>query len=86
MEQKFEFKQLEIKPEGNWVKRNLLTAQGKKTIITSIIGAIAGALYYHFTEAQYVVDSITQDYLRSALIGGFFGFFITNSPCARGRC
>jgi hypothetical protein len=26
------------------------------------------------------------DFINSLLIGGFFGFFITNSPCARGRC
>lgn len=83
---KFEFKQLNIKPEGSWIRRNLLTTHAKKSALYILIGAIAGLGYFYFTEGKHMVDIMAGDILKSMLIGGFFGFFITNSPCARGRC
>ncbi|HBH49558.1 MAG TPA: hypothetical protein DDX98_13005 [Bacteroidales bacterium] len=81
-----EFKKLEIKPEGNWFKRYILSTHGKRTLLFIGLGAIGGVLYFYFTEGQYMKDITTGNILKSLLIGGFFGLFITNSPCARGRC
>ena len=81
-----EFKQLDIKPEGNWFKRTFLSQHGKRTLIYTGIGAIGGFLYFYFTEGKTMDVITTGDVLKSTLLGGFFGFFITNSPCARGRC
>ena len=81
-----EFKKLEIKDERSWFKRVLGTPHTKKTLIYIAIGAIAGAGYFYFTQGKHMEDFVIGDFVKSALIGGFFGFFITNSPCARGKC
>jgi Na+/pantothenate symporter len=81
-----EFKQLDIKTEESWVKRNLLTKQGKKTIIYTLAGTIAGIIIYMVTEEKKLAAITFSEIVPNLLIGGFFGFFITNSPCARNRC
>jgi len=81
-----EFKQLDIKSEESWVKRNLLTKHGKKTIIYTLIGAIAGIIIYLVTEEKKLAAITFSEIVPNIILGGFFGFFITNSPCASKRC
>lgn len=81
-----EFKQLDIKPEGSWIKRVISLPHVKKTIIYIVLGAIVGLLYYYFTEGKQLDNISFGEIVKSMLIGGFFGFFVTNSPCARGKC
>jgi hypothetical protein len=81
-----EFKKLEIKPEGSWLKRTLTSKHFQKSLIYILIGAIAGFAYYYFTEGHKLETMAIKEIGKSMLFGGFFGFFITNSPCARGRC
>lgn len=81
-----EFKKLNIKDDRSWFKRVFGTLHAKKTLLYILIGAIAGVGYYYFTEGKQLDAIAVNDILKSALIGGFFGFFITNSPCARGKC
>lgn len=81
-----EFKQLEIKPEGSWLSRLLKSQHTKRTLIFITLGAVAGFLYFYFTEGKTLNEMATSDILKSIFIGGFFGFFITNSPCARNKC
>jgi len=81
-----EFKQLDIKPEGNWIKRTFSSQHTKKTIIYTVLGAVAGIAFFYFTEGKELADITSGEIIKSMLIGGFYGFFITNSPCARGRC
>jgi len=81
-----EFKKLEIEPENGRLKRILTSKQTRRSIIAAIIGAIAGFLYYYITEGRHLDIIEAGSVVKSLLIGGFFGFFITNSPCARGRC
>jgi hypothetical protein len=83
---KIETKKLVIKPEGNWVKRNLWSPHAKRSWLYIVLGAIAGFLYFYITEGKHMDVITSGDVLKSLLIGGFFGLFITNSPCARGRC
>ncbi|MBN1116551.1 MAG: hypothetical protein JXA77_05085 [Bacteroidales bacterium] len=81
-----EFKKLEIEPESNWIKRAIKTPHIRKTLVYILIGAVAGFGYFYLTEGQHMDELSGRLVLKSMLIGGFFGFFITNSPCARGRC
>lgn len=81
-----EFKKLEIKPEGSWLKRTLKSRQTKRTIIAVLIGAAGGFLFYFFTEGKELAELNSAEVVKSSLFGAFFGLFITNSPCARGRC
>lgn len=81
-----EFKKLELEPESNWFKRTIQSKQTKRTILFTILGAFAGFLYFYFTEGKNMDVIQTSDILSSMLVGGFFGLFITNSPCARNKC
>lgn len=81
-----EFKKLEIEPEGNWIKRTFGTKHAKKTMIYIAIGAVAGLAYFYFGEGKNLNTITAGEILKSMAFGGFFGFFITNSPCAKGRC
>lgn len=81
-----EFKQLDIKPEGSWLKRTLGSQHTKKTIIYIALGAIAGLLYFYFTEDKQMANITSGEIIKSMVVGGFFGFLITNNPCSRGKC
>ena len=81
-----EFKKLELEPESGWIKRTIKSPHTKKTIVYTLIGAAGGFLYFYLTEGKHMDVITTTDVVKSLFIGGFFGFFITNSPCARGRC
>lgn len=81
-----QFKQLEIKPEGNRVKRIVSAPRFKTTVIAIVIGAVVGFVFFYLTEGRSMESIPASEIIKSLFIGGFFGFFITNSPCARGRC
>lgn len=81
-----EFKKLEIEQEGSWLRRFITSPQTKKTLVAILIGAVAGFLFYYFTEGHNAEILTAGEVLKSLGIGGFMGFFLTNSPCARGRC
>jgi RsiW-degrading membrane proteinase PrsW (M82 family) len=81
-----EFKKLDIKPEGSWIKRTFWSEHAKRSMIFIAFGAFIGLLYFYFTEGQHMEIISSGEILKSMAIGGFFGFFITNSPCARGKC
>ena len=80
------FKELEIKKEGNWFKRVVRSPHTRKTIIYTGIGLVAGFVYYMLTKGSNQQDFVVGDMVKSMLFGGFLGFFITNSPCARNKC
>lgn len=81
-----EFKKLKIELEGSWFKRKLLNAHFRKSLIYILGGALVGFAFFILTEGMFMDKMPTKDIIQSILIGGFFGFFITNSPCARGGC
>lgn len=83
---KIETKPLKLEKEGNWLQRKLWTAHTKKTLLFMLLGAIAGTVYFYLTDGKHMVNYEVVDVLKSALLGAFLGFFLTNSPCARGRC
>lgn len=81
-----EFKKLEIEQETSWFKKTIKNKHTIRTIIFIVAGALVGVLYFYFTEGKHLNFISSRDILKSMLIGGFFGFFITNSPCARNKC
>ena len=80
------FKELEIKQEGTWIAKTLKSRHFRKTIIFIAGGALAGLLVFYLTEGKHIVDMSFGDIFQGMLVGGFIGFFITNSPCARNKC
>lgn len=81
-----EIKKLEIEQERGLLKRLFKSRQFRRSLIAILIGAGAGFSYFYFTEGRHMDVLLAGDIIKSLLLGGFFGFFITNSPCARGRC
>lgn len=80
------FKKLELKQEGSWLTRFFKSAHNKRTLLLILIGMIGGTLYFYFTEGQKMDSIAGKDIIQYAFMGGFIGFFINNSPCARGKC
>ena len=80
------FKQLEIKQEENWVKRLLNSKQFRKSVIYILIGSVLGLLFTYVSAEMQISNINTKDILTNIFFGGFIGFFITNSPCARNKC
>jgi hypothetical protein len=81
-----QFKQLDIKPRGNRFTRTLRSPRFKTTLTAMAVGALLGFIFFYFTEGRLMESIPGNEIGKSLLIGAFFGFFITNSPCARGRC
>ncbi len=81
-----EFKKLELQEDKKSFISKLQSPHLKKTLIAIGIGAIAGFGFFYLSEGQHMEQIVFNDVLKSTLIGGFFGFFITNSPCARNKC
>lgn len=81
-----EFKKLEIREEGSFIRRLLKSGHFRRTIIIALIGGIAGFLFFFFTEGIRMDSIPASDIFKSIALGVVFGIFITNSPCARGRC
>ena len=81
-----EFKQLDLKPQGSWIRRTISAPRFKTTVIAIVVGSVLGFLFFYITEGRLMDSMPANEVIKSFLIGGFFGLFITNSPCARGRC
>lgn len=81
-----EFKKLEIKQEGPWIKRVLKSSHFKKTMLFILIGAIAGLIFTLIVERNNLEALNNRDLFTNLFTGAFIGFFLTNSPCARNKC
>lgn len=81
-----EFKKLELEQEGSWFKRKISNPHFKKSLIYTLIGAILGFVFFYLTEGMHMDTMPNEEIIQSILVGAFFGLFITNSPCARGKC
>jgi RsiW-degrading membrane proteinase PrsW (M82 family) len=81
-----QFKQLNLKPQGSWISRTVHSSRFRTTVIAILAGAAIGFLFFYFTEGRHMESLPGKEVIKSLLIGGFFGLFITNSPCVRGRC
>nr|WP_321453230.1 hypothetical protein [uncultured Carboxylicivirga sp.] len=80
------FKKLDIKSEGTWLTRVVKSKHFQKSVIYTLAGALIGVLVYYFTDAKSMSNIEINEVVNHIVVGGAFGLFITNSPCARGRC
>ncbi len=81
-----QFKELELKPQGSRFSRLIKRPQLRRTVVAVFTGAAIGFAFFYLTEGRIMESIPANDIIKSLLVGGFFGFFVTNSPCARGRC
>ncbi len=81
-----EFKKLDIKSDESWFKRTIWTSHGKKTLIYTLLGAVVGFILYFVSDDKQFSSMTLNDVFPNIAMGALFGFFITNSPCARNKC
>jgi hypothetical protein len=81
-----EFQKLNIEPQEKGFKRLLKSPQIRRTVLTSLIGALIGFLYLFFSEGNSLAALSTPEIVKSTLLGAGIGFFVSNSPCARNQC
>ena len=55
-----------------------------KPFLASGFGIIAGLLYYYFIGCTTGSCGVASSPVGSAILGGMFGLFVVNSPCAGG--
>ena len=82
----FEFKKLEIKDERSWISKALQSPHYRKTVLYATLGAIIGYLLFLFGEGSHLGIYWNDEAIQNIVMGVFFGIFLTNSPCAKGRC
>jgi len=83
---KIETKKLDLQPEDKGIKGIFKSKQYRRTILGIVLGAVGGFAFFYFTEGLYMDSLSNRDVIQSLVFGGFFGLFVTNSPCARNRC
>ncbi|MFO8001607.1 MAG: hypothetical protein R6U46_10205 [Marinilabilia sp.] len=81
-----EFKKLEIQSKNQGIKGLMQSKHFRVSAISIVIGAVAGFVYFYFTSGQHMDNLVFGDFIGNVLLGGFLGFFLTNSPCARNKC
>lgn len=81
-----EFKHLEISPENNRLKRLFSSKHFRKSVIYILIGVVLGIVFTYLAGGMQLSNLNLKDLITNAFFGAFFGFFITNSPCARNSC
>jgi hypothetical protein len=79
-------KSCEVKPRPKTVKEFFKSSYFWRPFLGIFIGALAGFLYYYFIGCSSGSCAITSNPYKSIFFGGFFGFFLVNSPCSRGKC
>ena len=82
----FEFKKLDIKPEGSKLTRFIKSGQFKRTLIFMALGALIGFGTFYFGKSNASGEFWSDVALKHIFLGAGLGAFISNSPCARGRC
>lgn len=82
----YQFKKLEILEEKSTFQKWLKSDQLKKTLLYSLAGMAIGYVLFYFSDSRsndVFWNSLAKEYV---LMGFAIGIFITNSPCARGKC
>lgn len=82
----FEFKPLQLQQEKNIWKRIYKSRQVRRTFLYMIVGAAISFAISFVGEGMQLASMSSNEIFQSIIIGAFMGFFITNSPCARGKC
>jgi len=72
-----------VTPKPKSVKEFFTTWYFWKPFLGTVVGLLAGFLYFYFVESKTIPFAITSDTYSSMFFGGLLGFFVTGSPCAR---
>ncbi|WP_421871105.1 hypothetical protein [Marinoscillum sp.] len=79
-----EFEKVQLGQEGKRAKRMERWRHIRRTLLYMVAGAALTVLISLFIEGAGAL--IADKMGNNILMGAFVGFFLTNSPCARGRC
>ena len=82
----FKFKELEITHEDSWLIRTMRSPHFRKTVLYGVVGAVIGYVLYYLSLGTDSRVLWSDEAMSNVLMGLAFGVFITNSPCARGKC
>lgn len=52
-----------------------------KSVIGVVVGGVSGYLYYHYVGCESGTCGITNSPYSSIALGGFLGYFVSNSGC-----
>jgi len=72
-----------VTPKPKSIKEFFTTWYFWKPFLGVLAGIGGGLLYFYFFECRTVPCVLTNDSYSSMLFGGFLGYFVTGSPCAR---
>lgn len=68
------------------LKERILSKSFLKAAAGTVIGGVAGYLYYHYVGCASGSCAITSNPYMSVIFGSAMGFYATNSPCNSNRC
>ena len=74
-----------VTPKPKSVKEFFKSRNFWKPFLGVAIGGLGGFLYYYYVGCTSGGCAITSNPFGSIIMGGFFGFFLTSSPCAQCR-
>lgn len=80
-----DFKEVDVK-RPNPITALFKGKQFRRTLLFMLGGAIVSAAWFYYGEGQHMDAISSTDWFKSGAIGALFGVFISNSPCARGKC
>jgi hypothetical protein len=81
-----EFKPVKLEGKAKRAMRQEQWRHVGKTVLYMFGGAAVSLVFTYLSDGARIETWGQDEISQSALIGAFMGFFITNSPCARGRC
>jgi hypothetical protein len=73
-------------PKSKSVKEFFASKYFWKPFLAATAGGVLGFLYYYYVGCTTGTCEITSNPYSSILMGSFLGYFVVNSPCARGNC
>ncbi len=82
----YTFKKLNYKPQGSKLEQIIKSVHFKKTVITAVIGGLVAYTLFFVTEGKHTGVYWNSNAFKDILMGLGIGIFLTNSPCARGKC
>lgn len=82
----YQFKELELNKGENKIIRFLTSPHMKKTLLYTFLGGVGGFLLFYFSQDEATRVLWNDLASEKVLMGMALGVFLTNSPCARGRC
>ena len=74
------------RPKPKTVKEFFTSWYFWKPFMAATTGGILGFLYYFYVGCSTGTCEITSNPYSSIFMGSLMGYFVVNSPCARGNC